>query len=456
MGVPYSQWWSEALHGVAISPGVLFNKETPYATSFPQIIATSHSYNRSLFSAIGMAVSDEIRAFSNIGHAGLTYWTPNLNIFRDPRRGRGQETPGEDPYLTSEYVSTYVPSIQYDHSADSKHLKVSACCKHYVAYSLENYEGMDRHHFNANVTAQDMADTYLPAFEACASPDAGGGSCIMCSYNSVNGVPTCANKHLLTTLARETWNFNGYITSDCGAVEDVYNTHYYAKTPSETVRDVLQAGMDTECGRWFDLHLEKAVNLGAVPMQLVDAALTNLMTIHMRLGRFDRSGTGFDSLSWADVNTNAHQQLALEAARQAVVMLKNSDGKVLPYNAAEIPSSLAVIGPNADVTKTLLGNYFGKPPYTVTVLSALTAAMGGRVSYTQGCSIKSTSTDDFANAAAIAKASDAVVLVMGIDESVESEGQDRYEDDIYRYTFFKTVYRAQDIHSSTRSANGPN
>lgn len=154
---------------------------TPFATSFPQIISTSHSFNRSLFHAIGKAISTEIRAFSNVGHAGLTYWTPNLNIFRDPRWGRGQETPGEDPYLTSQYVENYIPGLQYDDEYDPehKHLKVSACCKHFVAYSLENYEGVDRHHFNANVTAQDMSDTYLPAFESCAKPEAGGASCMM-------------------------------------------------------------------------------------------------------------------------------------------------------------------------------------------------------------------------------------------------------------------------------------
>lgn len=156
MGVRYTQWWSEALHGVAISPGVLYDKTTSSATSFPQIISTSHSFNRTLYAAIGAAIGTEIRAFANIGHAGLTYWTPNLNIFRDPRWGRGQETPGEDPYLTSEYVASYVPGLQYDDARDPTHstLKVSACCKHYAAYSLEDYEGVDRHHFDAIVTAQ--------------------------------------------------------------------------------------------------------------------------------------------------------------------------------------------------------------------------------------------------------------------------------------------------------------
>jgi beta-glucosidase-like glycosyl hydrolase len=150
-----------------------------------------------------------------------------------------------DPYLTSEYVRAYVPALQYDNPQEGtkQHLKVSACCKHFVAYSLENYEDMDRHHFNANVSAQDMTDTYLPAFEVCASPHSAAASCMMCSYNEVNGVPSCANRQLLTDRARMEWGFDGYITSDCGAVEDVFNTHYYAKTPQQAVREVLLAGL---------------------------------------------------------------------------------------------------------------------------------------------------------------------------------------------------------------------
>lgn len=423
VGIPYSQWWSEALHGVAVSPGVLFDKTTPYATSFPQIISTSHSFNRTLFAAIGRAISTEVRAFSNLGNAGLTYWTPNLNIFRDPRWGRGQETPGEDPYLTSEYVAAYVPALQYDNDADGgKHLKVSACCKHYVAYSLENYEGVDRHHFDANVTAQDMADTYLPAFEACASPAQGGGSCVMCSYNNVNGVPTCANPKLLKDLMRDTWQFDGYITSDCGAVEDVYNTHYYASTPREAVADVLSAGMDMECGKWFDSHLKAAVSAGLVTMDQVDSALSNLLAIHMRMGRFDKSGTAYDTIGWSAVNSDLHQQIAREAAQQAVVMLKNDDS-ALPLSAKDV-RSLAVIGPNANATKTMKGNYAGHPPFIISPLEALSTEVD-QINYALGCDIESNSTDDFGNAVAAAKASDAVVLVMGIDQSQEREGHDR-------------------------------
>ena len=425
VGIRYSQWWSEALHGVAVSPGVRFSRETPYATSFPQIISTSHSFNRTLFSSIGSAIGTEIRAFSNLGAAGLTYWTPNLNIFRDPRWGRGQETPGEDPYLTSEYVSSYVPYLQYDRAVDSDHLKVSACCKHFVAYSVENYEGMDRHHFDAEVTAMDMADTYLPAFEACASAGRGGGSCMMCSYNDVNGVPTCTNKDLLTTLARDTWGFNGYITSDCGAVEDVYDTHDYAASPEEAVYDALAAGMDTECGKWFDLHLNNSVHSGLVTMDMVDRALSNLLSIHFRLGRFDLAGTGFDSLGWNDVNSAQNQELAKDAARQSVVLLKN-ENLALPISTDSF-QSIAVIGPNADATKTMQGNYAGHAPYLISPVQAIRDSIGkDRVNYAMGCEIESTSTEGFQAAEQAALVSDVILLVVGIDQSQEREGHDRY------------------------------
>jgi len=451
VGVRYSQWWSEALHGVAISPGVAFTTSspadgspgTPYATSFPQIIATSHSFNRTLFRAIGNAISTEIRAFANAGHAGLTYWTPNLNIFRDPRWGRGQETPGEDPFLTAAYVESYVPGLQYgdDMSDSDRKLKVSACCKHFVAYSLERYGDTDRHHFNANVTAQDMADTYLPAFESCIAQDRGAASCIMCSYNEVNGVPSCANRELLTTLARDTWGFEGYIASDCGAVEDVYDTHHYASTPEQAVAETLDAGMDLECGSFFDKHLEHTVKSEHVAMSQVDRALANLMSVHVRLGRFDRSGTVYDSLTFdANVNSAAHQQLAMDAARQAVVLLKNdpllaaadSAPATLPFAwAADSPAvQISVVGPNADAGKTMQGNYEGIAPFLISPLAAIRAEATAAeatvtVDYTQGCEIDGDNSSGFGAAVTSAQNSDVVVLVMGLDQTQEREGVDR-------------------------------
>lgn len=314
-----------------------------------------------------------------------------------------------------------MPGLQHD-DADPRHLKLSACCKHYVAYSLEDYDSIDRHHFDANVTEQDMADTYLPAFEACASPDQGAGSCIMCSYNSVNGVPMCANNKYLD-LARNEWKFDGYITSDCGAVEDVYANHYYATTPIAAVADVLKAGMDTECGSWFETYLKPAYTAGAIDEKLIDGALRNLFRVHMRLGRFDKNSS-FNAIGLDQINSPQHKALAQDAARQAVVLLKNLDNKALPLS--KDISKVAVIGPNSDVPKTMLGNYEGIPPYVVTPLKGIQNILGAaKVQYELGCDISKESEDGFAAAIKAAQGSDAIIMVMGIDQSQESEGHDR-------------------------------
>eukprot|EP00759_Apiculatamorpha_spiralis_P046662 PhF_6_TR42920/c0_g1_i5/m.65071 len=257
------QWWSEALHGVANSPGVSYSNLIPFSTSFPQVCTTGASFDPELFREIGVAIGTEARAMANQQQAGLTFWAPNLNIFRDPRWGRGQETPGEDPFLTTTYVRNFVHSIQY-HRNDTKHLLASSCCKHYAAYSLENYKGMTRFNFDALVNAQDLADTYTPAFEACVHQDGGAASGMMCSYNAVNGVPSCASSYLLTTLARQSWGFDGYITSDCGAVDWVQYAHHYTNTTDQTCSVTLKAGMDLDCGSFLQSHTNQAITDGAV------------------------------------------------------------------------------------------------------------------------------------------------------------------------------------------------
>jgi len=436
VGVGYYQWWSEALHGVASSPGVDFDAPGfESATSFPQVVATSMSFNRSLFRAIGSAVATEARAFANNGHAGLTFWTPNLNLFRDPRWGRGQETPGEDPYLTSEYVQQLVPGLQRDPELDpdGEFLKVSACCKHYAGYSLEQWEGVSRHQFNAEIGTQDFADTYLPAFEACATPAKAGASSMMCSYNAVNGVPSCANDWLLSDLARGEWGFDGYITSDCGAVEDVWLTHHYTDTPVEAVADVLTAGTDLDCGSVFDEHLGEAFDAGAVTEGMLDSALINLAAVQMRLGMFqpDDAPTPFDGLGAEDVATAEHTQLALEAARQAVTMLKNKDATLPLFGVGNevVPPRmrLAVVGPNANATVVMQGNYQGVAPFLVSPLEGLRQSGAfAEVGYAKGCDVNSSNASGIAAAAELVEVSDAVVLVVGLDQTVESEGLDRY------------------------------
>lgn len=219
-GLGPSQWWNEALHGVANNVGVFFDEPTPAATAFPQPITSSCAFNRSLWLATGQAVSEEMRAFANVGHAGLTAWSPNINLVRDPRWGRIQETPGEDVMLSGAYAEQFVRGMQ--EGADPRFIKVSACCKHFVAYSLESWHGVDRHHFDARVSDEDLAEFYLPAFQACV--ERGRASAMMCSYNAVNGVPSCASSFLMNEVARSEWKLDGYITSDCAAVSDILLT----------------------------------------------------------------------------------------------------------------------------------------------------------------------------------------------------------------------------------------
>jgi len=312
------EWWSEALHGVANSPGVTFDDDYSAATSFPQVISTSMSFNTTLFREVGSAIGREARATYQGSHAGLTFWTPNVNNARDPRWGRLQETPGEDPFVTSTYVKSYVPALQHDKTVDPEgdFLQISACCKHYAAYSLENYGGIDRFHFDSNITDQDFADVYFPPFEACASKDQAAASSIMCSYNAVNGVPSCASKWLMTDKARGEWAFDGYITSDCGATDDVISAHHYFDTTSETVKGTLEAGMDSDCGGFMESHLAESVENGTVSMDLVDTALTNLLKVQFRLGMFDNDDkpNPYASISKDAIDTAGHRQLALEVS----------------------------------------------------------------------------------------------------------------------------------------------
>lgn len=429
---PY-QFWNEGLHGVGYSDGVDFENEKLSATSFPQVVTTSMSFNTTLFHAIGEAISTEARAFNNIGRAGLTYWAPNINIFRDPRWGRGQETPGEDPFLTAQYATNFVRGMQQ--GEDRAHLKASACLKHFTAYDLEGWEGVDRHHFDAIVSQQDLEETFNVPFEAGVRH--GGASAIMCSYNSVNGVPSCANKELLTDLARKEWGFDGYITSDCWAVVDVIDNHNYTKTPDETNLAVLKAGMDTDCGSFFNQTLSGSMADGAVSRDLIDTALTNIFRVRMRLGQFDPADekNPYTSYGMDRVDTPEHQQLALEAARQGIVLLKN-DG-VLPFDSSLI-KTLAVVGPAANRTDILQGNYFGHAAVIVSVADGLRSYVDVRNA--SGCwappevvngyhptEVPSVGCDvsHFEDATSLAATADATVVVLGLDQGQETESRDR-------------------------------
>ncbi|KAJ7564948.1 hypothetical protein O6H91_02G040800 [Diphasiastrum complanatum] len=372
LGVPAYQWWQEALHGVADSPGVQFKAPIPAATSFPQVILTAASFNASLWEEIGKAVSTEGRAMYNSGLSGLTFWSPNINIFRDPRWGRGQETPGEDPLLTSRYAVSYVKGLQIgDYEGTNvtelsvtqaatnrtgpKRLKVSACCKHFTAYDMENSGGTDRRHFNAQVTLQDLEDTYNPPFKACVKD--GGVSCIMCSYNRLNGVPTCADHNLLTKTIRQKWGLDGYIVSDCDAVAIIHDYFNYAPTPEDAVSEVLKAGLDLNCGTYISKHAQKAIDEGKLSEVNIDEALSKLVSVQMRLGLFDGNPKTqlFGRLGPEAVCTKENQHLALEAAREGIVLLKN-EGEILPLSK-ESTHTLAVIGPHGNASDDMLGNY---------------------------------------------------------------------------------------------------
>ncbi|XP_058076928.1 probable beta-D-xylosidase 2 [Magnolia sinica] len=423
LGIRRYEWWSEALHGVSnVGPGTRFGGKFPGATSFPQVISTAASFNASLWEEIGRVVSDEARAMYNRGWGGLTYWSPNVNIFRDPRWGRGQETPGEDPVLAGKYASSYVRGLQQPYGKDGNRLKVAACCKHYTAYDLDNWKGTDRFHFNAKVSKQDLEDTYDVPFKACV--EEGKVASVMCSYNQVNGIPTCADGRLLRNTIRGAWGLNGYIVSDCDSVGVLYDFQHYTSTPEDAAADAIKAGLDLDCGPFLAVHTGKALRSGKLSEVDVNGALTNTLTVQMRLGMFDGdlSTQPFDHLGPRDVCTQPHQELALEAARQGIVLLKNHR-HALPLSPGRI-RTVAVIGPNSNVTATMIGNYAGIPCEYTTPLQGI--AMYAKTIHQPGCdSIACDSDRLFGAATDAARQADATVLFMGLDQSIEAETLDR-------------------------------
>ncbi|OIV91671.1 hypothetical protein TanjilG_26524 [Lupinus angustifolius] len=419
LGIKGYEWWSEALHGVSnVGPGTKFGGAFPGATSFPQVITTAASFNQSLWQEIGHVVSDEARAMYNGGVAGLTYWSPNVNIFRDPRWGRGQETPGEDPVLAGKYAASYVKGLQGDGAGNR--LKVAACCKHYTAYDLDNWNGVDRFHFNAKVSKQDLEDTYNVPFKSCVLE--GKVASVMCSYNQVNGKPTCADSNLLRNTIRGQWHLNGYIVSDCDSVGTLYDTQHYTRTPEEAAAEAIKAGLDLDCGPFLALHTDGAIKQGLITENDLNLALANLITVQMRLGMFDGVAQPYGNLGPRDVCTQAHQELALEAARQGIVLLENK-GNALPLSPQH-QRTVGVIGPNSDVTVTMIGNYAG-------VACGYTTPLQGIARYVStvhqlGCrDVACNANDLFGKAEIVARNVDATVLVVGLDQSIEAEFRDR-------------------------------
>src|SRR5215216_7105964 len=414
LGVPEYEWWNEALHGVARA-GV--------ATVFPQAIGMAATWNPELIREIGDVVSTEARAkhheFVRKGerkrYQGLTFWSPNINIFRDPRWGRGQETFGEDPYLTSRLGVAYVRGLQGD---DPKYLKVVSSVKHYAVHSGPEPE---RHTFDAKADERDMREPYLPAFRATILEGKAEG--LMCAYNSLNGEPACANKKLFDILRRE-WAFGGHVVSDCAAIEDIWKGHKFKQTEAEASAAAVRTGTDLTCGREYR-SLAQAVKDGQITEAEIDVAVKRLMRTRFRLGMFDPPEmVKYAQTPFSENDSPAHRALSLRAARESLVLLKN-DNDTLPLR--KDLKAVAVIGPNADAPEVLLGNYNGTPSKSVTPLQGVREKVSAatRVLYAQGTQPTGKTGGDEAalreEALGKAREADAVVLVMGINPSVEGE-----------------------------------
>lgn len=363
LGVREYNWWNEGLHGVA---------GADIATVFPQAIGLAATWNEMLIGEMADVIAIEFRAKHvetrhRFGRsdwfAGLTVWSPNINIFRDPRWGRGQETYGEDPHLTSRLGVAFVRGLQGD---DETYLMTVATPKHYAVHSGPE---PSRHRDDVHPSPRDLHETYLPAFRATIME--GGAHSIMCAYNAVDGVPACANTPLLQRYLREDWGFEGYVVSDCEAVANIYNAHEhgYTQTPEEGAAVALRAGMDLVCGGGGEAdNILGAVRQGLLSEADLDTALNRLFTARMRLGQFDPPARVFPHITPADNDTDAHRALSLRVAEESLVLLKN-EGGLLPLRTA--PRSIAVIGPNADNYEALVGNYNGTPSQPVTVLDGL-------------------------------------------------------------------------------------
>src|SRR5271170_1833019 len=354
LGVPKYDWWNEGLHGVAFAGN---------ATNFPQVIGMAATWDTSLVHHMGETISTEARAKYNQAMRdndhemffGLTFWAPNINIFRDPRWGRGQETYGEDPFLTGRMGVAFVSGMQGD---DPKYLKVVSTPKHYAVHSGPE---PSRHRFNVDVSPHDLEDTYLPAFRATVTE--AHAQSVMCAYNAIDGAPACANTMLLRDHLRDAWHFDGYVVSDCAAVADVNTGHHYAPDMAHAAAAAVKAGTDLECGFGQGQAypaLVDAVHQNLITEAELDTALHRLFRARFRLGMFDPpSSYAYGRIPFSEDNSGPHRDLALKAAEESMVLLKNEHG-TLPLQAGI--GRIAVVGPIAELIQSLQGNYNGPPP----------------------------------------------------------------------------------------------
>lgn len=419
LGIPKYNWWNEALHGVA---------RAGIATVFPQAIGLASTWNPDLIYRMTEAISAEGRAkyheavrngVRNL-YTGLTFWSPNINIFRDPRWGRGQETYGEDPYLTSRLGVSFVQGIQ---GTDPHYLKAVATPKHFAVHSGPENE---RHRFDARVSQRDLRMTYLPAFAACIVE--GQADSIMGAYNRVNGEACCASPTLLQEILRDEWGFQGYVVSDCGAIDDLYSGHRLVNSPTEAAALAVKNGCDLECGCTYQIachyqsRLIDAVEKGLLTEEDLNRSVKRLFMARFRLGMFDPDDqVPYAQIPYSVVDSPEHRELALEVARQSLVLLKNQDN-LLPLDKDSL-KSIAVIGPNADGTMVLTGNYMGTPTEPVSVLAGIQAliAANTEITYARGCEIVGGSKAGFAEAVKAARKSQVAVMVMGLSQQLEGE-----------------------------------
>jgi len=389
LGIPEYNWWNECLHGVARSG---------LATVFPQAIGLGSAWDEDMLFRVSTAISDEARAKHHdfvkkdkrFIYQGLTFWSPNINIFRDPRWGRGQETYGEDPFLTGRLAVQFIKGLQGD---DPKYYKTIATVKHFAVHSGPEPE---RHYFDALADERDFRETYLPQFEMGVKE--GKAYSVMCAYNRYHGEACCGSNRLLTTILRDEWGFNGYVVSDCGAIGDIYQHHKLVVTPEEAAAQAVKAGCDLECATIYE-HLKEAVAKGLITEKEIDVAVKRLFTARFKLGMFDPpDSVRYTKIPYSVVDSRQNRALALEAARKSIVLLKN-ENHLLPLR--KDLKNVAVIGPNADQWLMLLGNYNGLPADAITPLRGIREKLASgpapgngskpagspTVLYSQGCEL---------------------------------------------------------------------
>ena len=420
LGIPEYNWWNECLHGVA---------RAGIATVFPQAIAMAATFDDDLVKQIAEAISDEARARYNEAvkqgnrgqYWGLTFWTPNINIFRDPRWGRGQETYGEDPYLTSRIGIALVRGLQGD---DPDNMKVAACAKHYAVHSGPE---KDRHTFNAIVNKKDLWETYLPAFKALVTE--AGVESVMGAYNRTLDEACCASNLLIKDILRGKWGFKGHFVSDCWAIRDFHEYHKITGSPEESAALALNAGCDLNCGCTYPM-LTVSHKKGLVTEETIDTSLARLLRTKFKLGMFDPPESGkWGKLGRGVINCEKHRQLALKAAEKSIVLLKN-DNNLLPLNSD--PKNIVVLGPSAANAHALFGNYYGVSSRFITILEGIAEKtrnmFGINMDYRQGCLMYSENSKSLVHYGE-ANTTDVVIAVMGIDGAIEGEEGDAIASD---------------------------